>query len=125
MKRPLILASIAAALLVSATVVAAPAQATTCGFVTYQDGTFGPVVCKDGNPNTRVKAKLTKATPDIMALASDSTRKQIQAAVCADEKSGATGTMLYDAVEYQTARYDWRRSVVHPVVKNLIADDYC
>lgn len=105
--------------------VAAPAQATTCGFTEYADGTFGPTVCPDGEPNMKVEAAYEKATPAIMALKAASTRKQIRKAICTDSKMPTTGVTLYDSLEYQIARYDWPRSVVHPVMKRVVAGNYC
>jgi len=106
-------------------VVATPAQATTCGYVEYADGTFGPTVCPDGEPNTKVKADYEKVTPAIMALKASSTRKQILKAICTDSKDAPSSVTMYDSLEYQIARYDWTRSFVHPVMKKFIADTYC
>ena len=105
--------------------VAAPAQASTCGYTEYQDGTFGPTVCPDGEPNMKVEAVYEKATPAIMALKADSTRKQIRKAICSDSKTAASAVTLYDSLEYQIARYDWGRSIVHPVMKRVVAGTYC
>jgi hypothetical protein len=97
-----------------------PAQATSCGYTKSADGTAGPVICKDGNPNTKVKKAITRGAPAIMALGMDVTRKELQAAVCSDRKRNATNPMLYDAIEYQAARYDWSRSIVHPIERRMI-----
>lgn len=125
MKRTLASLTVAATALVSMAVLATPAEATTCGFVKYQDGTVGPIICGNGSPNMKVEKALKKASPKVMALKASSTRKKIQAAVCADSKAGTTGAELYDALEYQAANYDWSRSVMHPVEKRLIQDRYC
>lgn len=105
--------------------VAAPAQATTCGYTEYADGTFGPTVCPDGEPNTKVEAAYAKVTPAIMALKAGSTRKQIRKAICTDSKDAPSTVTMYDSLEYQIARYDWSRSVVHPVMKRFVAGTYC
>ncbi len=106
-------------------VTAAPAQATSCGYVTYADGTVGPTVCKNGDANAKVQAAYAKAAPAIMGLASDATRKQLQAAVCSDHMRNDTSPELYDAIEYQAARYDWRHAKVHRVVHRLVDGKYC
>ena len=125
MKRPLIAALIIATSAVALGAMAAPAQASSCGTTEYADGTFGPTVCPDGGANKAVASEYKKAAPAIMALAHRSTRKQIQAAVCADREAGASGETLYDAIEYQAADHDWRRSVVNPINRRLIAGSYC
>lgn len=125
MKRPLIAALIVATSVIAVGAVAAPAQASSCGKTEYADGTFGPSVCPDGGANMAVEAEYRKAAPAIMALAHKSTRKQIKAAVCKDSKAGATGESLYDAIEWQAAEHDWRRSLVNPINRWLISDDYC
>ena len=91
----------------------------------YADGTFGPTVCPDVEPNMKVEAAYEKATPAIMALKAASTRQQMRKAICADSKTAASGITLYDSLEYQIARYDWPRSVVHSVVKRVVAGNYC
>jgi hypothetical protein len=106
-------------------VVATPAQATTCGYTEYADGTFGPTVCPDGEPNMKVQADYEKVTPAIMALKAASTRKQILKAICTDSKDAPSGVTMYDSLEYQIARYDWARALVHPVMKRFIAGTYC
>jgi hypothetical protein len=111
--------------LLSLGAVAAPAHAASCGYTEYADGTVGPTVCPNGEPNMRVEAAYEKATPAIMALKAGSSRRQIQKAICADSKDAAGAVTLYDSVEYQIARYDWSRSVVHPVMKRLVAETYC
>lgn len=105
--------------------VAAPAQAETCGYTEYADGTFGPTVCPNGEPNMKVEAVYEKATPAIMALKAVSSRKQILKAICADSKDAPSAVTMYDSLEYQIARYDWSRSLVHPVMKRFIAGTYC
>ena len=125
MKRPLTAALILTATVVAVGAMATPAQASSCGKTAYADGTFGPSVCPDGGANMAVEKAYVKAAPAIMALGHTSTRKQIQAAVCADRKMGATGETLYDAIEFQAADHDWRRSVINEVNRRLIADRYC
>lgn len=105
--------------------VVAPAQAASCGYTEYADGTFGPTVCPDGEPNMKVEAEYEKVTPAIMALKAVSTRKQIRKAICADSKDAPSAVTMYDSLEYQIARYDWPRSVVHPVMKRFVAGKYC
>jgi hypothetical protein len=125
MKRPLTAALILAVLVVGTGAVAVPAQASSCGKSEYADGTFGPSVCPDGGANKAVAKAYAKASPAIMALDDSSTRKQIQAAVCKDRAAGATGPTLYDAMEYQAAALDWKRSVVNEVVRRIVAARYC
>lgn len=125
MKRPLTAALILAATVVAVGAVAAPAQASSCGKTAYADGTFGPSVCPDGGANQAVAKEYEKVTPAIMALGHTSTRKQIQAAVCKDRKRDASGEMLYDAIEFQAADHDWRRSVVNEVNRRLVSGRYC
>lgn len=104
---------------------AAPAQASSCGRKMYADGTVGPSVCPDGQPNEAVAVAYRKSAPAIMRLTTDANRRQIQAAVCDDRKANATSPALYDALEYQSALLGWSRSIVNPVVRNLIRDRYC
>lgn len=125
MKRPLIAVLILASTALAVPAVTAPAHASSCGTTEYADGTVGPSVCPDGSANDAVASEYRKAAPAIMALAHRSTRKQIQAAVCADHKAGASAASLYDAIEYQAADHDWRRSIVNPINRRLIADRYC
>ena len=106
-------------------VLAAPAEATTCGRTAYADGTFGPALCRNGDANQAVAKAYAAAAPAIMALGAESSRRQIQAAVCSDRDRGATGESLYDALEWQAADHDWKRSVVHEVNRRLIAGRYC
>lgn len=106
-------------------VVAAPADASSCGKTPYADGTFGPSVCPDGAANKAVAKAYAKAAPAIMALGHSSTRKQILAAVCKDRTAGATGVTLYDALEYQAADHTWQRSVVNEVNRRVVAGKYC
>jgi hypothetical protein len=73
----------------------------------------------------KVEAAYKKATPAIMALKAASTRKQILKAICTDSKDAPSGVTMYDSLEYQIARYEWARSVVHPVMKKFIAGTYC
>ncbi len=125
MKRPLIAVLILTTSVIALGAVAAPAQASSCGKTAYADGTFGPSVCPDGGANEAVASAYKKAAPAIMALEHRSTRKQIQAAICADRKAGATGETLYDAIEYQVADHDWRRSLANTVNRRLISERYC
>jgi hypothetical protein len=125
MMRPLTAALIVAGTLLATGVVATPAQASSCGKTAYADGTVGPSVCPDGGANEAVAKAYAKATPAVMALDHMSTRKQIQAAVCKDRDAGATGESLYDAIEYQAADHDWRRSIVNEVNRRLVAGRYC
>lgn len=125
MTHPLTAALILAATVAAIGVVAAPAQAASCGKTAYADGTFGPSVCPNGEANKAVAKAYTQAAPAIMALGHTSTRKQIQAAVCKDRDAGATGESLYDAIEYQAADHDWKRSLVNEVNRRLIAGRYC
>jgi hypothetical protein len=103
----------------------APAQAATCGLTEYTDGTFGPTVCPNGEPNMNVESVYEKDTPAIMALKAGSTRKQILKAICSDSKTATSAVTVYDSMEYQIARHDWRRSFIHPVMKKLVAEKYC
>ena len=125
MKRTGTIIALASCAVVSLGLFAAPAHAASCGIQTYADGTVGPTVCPDGDPNTKVLKALTREAPAIMGLAASSSRKQIQRAVCADRRGGDSGSQLYDAIEYQAAAYGWTRHVVNPVVKGMLADSYC
>jgi hypothetical protein len=60
-----------------------------------------------------------------MGLKGDATRRQIQAAVCQDRTLNASGPALYDALEFQSASLGWSRSVVNPVIRNVVRDRYC
>lgn len=130
MKRPLthsVLLSTAVALasVLAVGVAAAPAQAASCGKVTYQDGSVGPAVCPNGEANQKVQSAYAKAAPAVMALGADATRAQVRVAVCTDRKAGASGVELYDAVAYQAAAYEWSRRLVHRVNRRLVAGTYC
>jgi hypothetical protein len=125
MNRPVTAALALSVALLAFGAAASPAQASSCGKTAYQDGTFGPSVCPDGGANKAVARAYAKAAPAIMALGNSSTRKQIQAAVCADRGRGATGETIYDAIEYQVADRDWKRSVVNEVNRRLIAGRFC
>jgi hypothetical protein len=102
-----------------------PAHASSCGLTRYADGTAGPSVCPDGSANQAVAAAYRKSTPAIMGLKGDATRRQIQAAVCQDRTLNASGPALYDALEFQSASLGWSRSVVNPVIRNVVRDRYC
>jgi hypothetical protein len=125
MKRSLIAALVLATGAVALGAVAAPAQASSCGKTEYADGTFGPTVCPNGEPNMSVESVYEKGTPAIMSLKAGSTRKQILKAICSDSKTASSAVVVYDSLEYQIARYDWRRSFIHPVMKRVIAENYC
>lgn len=130
MKRPLthsviVPTAIALASVLAIGISAAPAQAASCGKVTYQDGSVGPAVCPNGEANEKVQSAYAKAAPAVMALGADATRAQLRKAVCADRKAGASGVELYDAVAYQAAAYDWSRGLVHLVNRRLVAGSYC
>lgn len=105
--------------------VAPSAQAASCGSTEYADGTYGPTICPDGQPNEAVQGAYAKGTPAIMALKASAARAQVQRAVCRDRKAGASAVELYDSVEYQASRFEWSRAVVHPVMRRLVADKYC
>ena len=125
MTRPLTFVAIAAAAVMLTGLTAAPAQAASCGKQAYADGTFGPAVCRDGQANTDVQSAYEKVAPALMALPASATRAQIRAAMCQDRKGNASGEMLFDAVEYQAARYEWSRGLTHRVTRALIAGRYC
>jgi hypothetical protein len=107
------------------TLFTATAQAADCGLQKYQDGTVGPAVCPNGEANNNVRKAYVKVAPAIMALGDSTTRAQLKTAICADNKKGASGVTLYDAVSYQAARFDWSRGVVHEANRRIIADRYC
>jgi len=107
------------------TLFTATAQAAECGLQKYQDGTVGPAVCPNGEANSNVRKAYLKVAPAIMALGESTTRAQLKTAICADNKKGATGVTLYDAVTYQAARFDWSRGVAHEANRRIIADRYC
>jgi hypothetical protein len=61
-----------------------------------------------------------------MALGMDVTKAELQEAVCSDRKTNATNPMLYDAIEYQAARYDWSRGITHPIERKMAFKNvYC
>ena len=103
----------------------ATAQAAECGLQKYQDGTVGPSVCPNGEANNSVRKAYVKVAPAIMALGESTTRAQLKTAICADNKKGASGVTLYDAVTYQAARFDWSRGITHEANRRIIADRYC
>jgi hypothetical protein len=103
----------------------ATAQAAECGLQKYQDGTVGPAVCPNGEANTNVRKAYVKVAPAIMALGESTTRAQLKKAICADNKKGATGVTLYDAVTYQAALFDWPHGIVHEANRRIVADRFC
>ena len=105
MRRALIAITVAAIAVVGLN--AAPANAASCKLTKDADGTWSPVVCKNGKPNARIKAKLKKATPNTMALQKGSKDEAVATAVCADIANKATNPMVYDALEYLDAKYGW------------------
>lgn len=106
--------------------IAGPANATTCGCEEYQDGTTGPAVCPNGDANENVRPRYAKTTPAIMSLSKTANRPQLNRAIGADGKRQATGVALYDAIEFQAAHYDWSRSLVHPANRGVVLGNfYC
>jgi hypothetical protein len=102
-----------------------PVYAASCGKQQYQDGTVGPSVCSNGEPNTRVKKAYTRNAPAVMKLKSSSTRKQLQAAVCTDAVSPthfASNSALWDAIDFQRARYGWKSTIYKPVIRRMDLD---
>jgi len=125
MKRIKVVVIVASLTMLGGGIAAAPAHAASCGYQKYADGSVGPSVCPNGKPNAKVKKAYLKMTPSIMALSVSSTRKQVQAAVCADKKMTMTNPPLYDSIEYQAARFGWKRSVVNPVIHKLVNGQTC
>ena len=106
MRRTLIAVTVAAVAVVG--LGAAPANAASCKLTKDADGTWSPVVCKNGKPNARIKGKLKKATPNIMALQKSAKDEVVVTAICTDiADNKATNPMVYDALEYLDARYNW------------------
>lgn len=102
-----------------------PAHAASCGSTQYADGTVGPAVCANGKPNTAVRGAYRDAAPNIMALKENSTRKQVLAALCADHTAGAMNVQLFDALQYQEARHDWRPRVIRRAERDIVAGRFC
>ena len=105
MRRTLIAVTVAAIAVIG--LGAAPASAASCKLTKDADGTWSPVVCKNGKPNARIKAKLKKATPNTMQLQKGAKDEAVASAVCADIANKATNPMVYDALEYLDAKYGW------------------
>ena len=105
MRRTLIAVTVAAIAVVGLN--AAPASAASCKLTKDADGTWSPVVCKNGKPNARIKAKLKKATPNTMQLQKGAKDEAVASAVCADIANKATNPMVFDALEYLDAKYGW------------------
>ncbi len=105
--------------------VGVPAQAASCGKTAYEDGTYGPAVCANGKANTAVRSEYREAAPAIMALKKKATRKQILAAMCADRTANATGVQIFDALQYQEARYEWPARVTRRAERDVVAERYC
>ncbi len=101
------------------------AHAEECGKVTYADGTVGPSVCPDGSPNSAVTSAYRTYAPAVMALKENTKKARLKDAVKADCRAGVSKPAVYDAIEYQTARFGWSRATVNPVVKYLINTEAC
>ena len=115
----------ASALVLGAVATGGVAQAASCGKTAYQDGTFGPAVCANGKPNTAVRSEYREAAPAIMALKGKATRKQVLAAMCSDRKANATSVQIFDALQYQEARYEWPARVTRRAERDIVAERYC
>lgn len=115
----------ASALVIGAVATGGAAQAASCGKTAYEDGTFGPAVCANDKPNTAVRTEYRQAAPSVMALKDSSTRKQILAAMCSDHTAGATSVQIFDALQYQEARHDWRPRVIRRAERDIVAGRFC
>ena len=115
----------AGALVLSAVATGGAAQAASCGKTAYEDGTFGPAVCANGKANKAVRAEYRQAAPAIMALKKNATRKQLLAAMCSDRKLNDTSVQIYDALQYQEARYEWPARVTRRAERDIVAARYC
>ena len=88
--------------------------AEKCGPVEiHQDGTVGPVLCDDGQPNTLVRKDLVSSAPRVMGLGANASWSEVTAAACADY-AHATIPLMSDAYSYQFARYRWRWHFISP-----------
>ena len=95
----------------AALAIAPAASASSCGIKSFDDGTTGPVLCKDGTANAAVKAKLKQANPAIMALGAKTSMARVKKAVCTDiARSKATYPMVDAALAWQTAALGWPKS---------------
>ena len=110
---------------------AAPAGATVaagkCGKPhMYQNGTVGPYLCPDGQPNTLARAALTRATPRIMHLPAKPKWTDVKKAICADMWNSSI-PMVSNAYEYQYARYQWGDRFVDPdtLSKSIVSGGLC
>jgi len=115
----------AGALVLGAVATGGAAQAASCGKTAYEDGTFGPAVCANGKANKAVRAEYREAAPAIMALKKKATRKQLLAAMCSDRTANATSVQIFDALQYQEARYEWPARVTRRAERDIVAERYC
>jgi len=115
----------ASALLLGVVATGGAAQAASCGKTAYEDGTFGPAVCANGKPNKAVRSEYREAAPAIMALKKKATRKQLLAAMCSDRTANATSVQIFDALQYQEARYEWPARVTRRAERDIVAERYC
>ena len=115
----------ASALAVGVIATGGAAQAASCGKTAYEDGTFGPAVCANGKANTAVRAEYREAAPAIMALKKKATRKQVLSALCSDHTAGGMNVALFDALQYQQARHDWRPKVTRRAERDIVAGRFC
>lgn len=117
---------------IAATAVALPSPAMAkaphaCARATQaQDGTYGPVLCANGAPNSRARALLAKQAPQVMSLKRTATDAAILKAACADvTTANATLPMIGDAYAYQYARFDWKGKHRTPVGLSLQVGKTC
>ena len=124
MRRTLIAITATAIALIGFTAV--PAQATTCGLMKDADGTYSPVVCANGKPNSKAKRFIRQATPTILKLQKTATNDQIVTAVCTDVKTNkATFPMVQDGLDFVAAKNTWQAATVSSVMNQLISGKIC
>ena len=124
MRRTLIAITATAIALIGFTAV--PAQATTCGLTKDADGTYSPVVCANGKPNSKAKRFIRQATPTILKLQKTATNDQIVTAVCTDVKTNkATFPMVQDGLDFVAAKNTWQAATVSSVMNQLISGKIC
>ena len=112
---------------VSVMVAVAPtASAASCGIKTAADGSVGPITCKGGSANMAVRNKLRKQSPSVMALGKKASLTQVKAAVCADiTKAKADNPTVSEAMQWQTAYYDWAKSYTSWFTKTIVEGAGC
>ena len=124
MRRTLIAITATAIALIGFTAI--PAQATTCGLTKDADGTYSPVVCANGKPNSKAKRFIRQATPTILKLQKTATNDQIVTAVCTDVKTNkATFPMVQDGLDFVAAKNTWQAATVSSVMNQLISGKIC